>query len=387
MTHSISSAVRKRKWPLALLSFRRALRIASAPPFITWLLLVACFSHRAIGDRPWQTVSQAPDFVVPMTDDPIHSSNVFQYFVFKTPFRETKWVSSAEVMVDNRAIQDVTVFVRPPEAEDRDQVQQLCRTTMAPGIKPWPDGWGKRIPARSQLVFRVYCTGESALASDTRLGLWLVEREQLAAELKSVLLAPDPNRGRSSAAAKVNLERDEFPPGSRLWAIAPEFEREVTGFSALLHGNNTPKILVDLPNYTSHGLIQYVLEQPVSLDDHRLNCIVSYNEGGPDNFESDPRRSQRLVGPGLAGVFLEVAVPLMETTSPTQTDRARRDPKARKIANRFFEKLDINKDGKISPQETPLSYRVFAFRKADRNRDQILSMDEVLLEAHLSLRP
>ncbi len=108
---------------------------------------------------------EGPDEVFYMTEQPVsikaEGSEPYRYYVVDPGFKEDKWVKSAEARAGNPAVvHHIIVFIQPPGGNFRDHGDSKLLVGFAPGTRPgeYPEGWAKRVPAGSKLVFQMHYT-------------------------------------------------------------------------------------------------------------------------------------------------------------------------------------------------------------------------------------
>lgn len=106
-----------------------------------------------------------PDEVFYMTEQPVsvkaEGSEPYRYYVVDPGFKEDKWIKSAEARAGNPAVvHHIIVFIQPPGGNFRDHGDSKLLVGFAPGTRPgeYPEGWAKKVPAGSKLVFQMHYT-------------------------------------------------------------------------------------------------------------------------------------------------------------------------------------------------------------------------------------
>ncbi|WP_160168224.1 redoxin domain-containing protein [Novipirellula maiorica] len=351
----------------------------------------------------WQ-LSEPPHQIVTMNETPFHvpatGTIEYQYFVVDPGFTEDKWIRAAEVVPGNRSVVHHSIaFVRPPDGADFRDIGFL--SAYVPGQKPseFPPGYAQRVRAGSKLVFQMHYTPTGKATDDvTRIGLLFADPNEVTHEVY-VLGGVEQEFEIPPGAASHAVDGDigGFPKNGTLLSITPHMHLRGKSFRFVAHTKSGAETLLDVPSYDFNWQHNYVLSQPLPLDDVKqlsFTAVFDNSAGNPTN--PDP---SEFVTWGdqtwqeMAVTFVAVAKPLNPKSNPRKTtvddaERQRREQQrkmkeheASEFADRYIQRFDSDSDGVITKHELPDSVRMFAFRSFDHDDDGKISHDEIRAES------
>ncbi len=259
--------------------------------------------------RTWATGWQIgePDLIVPMDRRsfrvPATGTVEYKYFEVDPGFTEDKWVSAAECRPGNRAvIHHIIVGIRG-QGEFGEGVHSELQSdwiaATAPGSPPMrlPDGYAKRIPAGSNLIFQVHYTPNGTATRDlSSVGLKFVEADSVTHRVFT---------------QKAINEKFRIPPGAanhRVPARPVRFDRDVELISLFPHmhlrgksfrytahfPDGTDEVLLDVPRYDFNWQNAYVLAEPRKIPaGTRLRCVAHFDNSDANLANPDPTRTVR----------------------------------------------------------------------------------------------
>ncbi len=284
----------------------------------------------AIGWR----LPREPDLVVAMRDKPYlipaDGSVEYQYFVVDPGLTTDKWVSAAQVIPGNASVvHHAIVFVRPPDGVNLNGIGWL--TAFVPGQRAttFPEGFARRIPAGSKLVFQMHYTPNGREAQDiTRIGLNFMDEADVTHQVVTY----------------VGIDQEfEIPPGHSDHVVAGQFRNlpKKSGYALAImphmhlrgkafelyasqrsHGNDST-CLLKIPKYDFNWQHTYEFAEPLDLSSmDRLSFKATFDNSTNNPFNPDP--TQYVVWGDqtweeMAVAFLEVAIPL---TAPDQPQKS-----------------------------------------------------------------
>ena len=250
-----------------------------------------------------------PDMVVYMKDEPYHLKaegvEPYRHFTVDPGFTEDKWVKLAECMPGNRAVvHHIIVFVKPPGADDEpagdgegedDHMHFLAG--FAPGTRPLvaPQGWAKKIPAGSKLVFQMHYTPIGTPQDDrSSVGLIFCDGDEVTHLMQSV------------GAAYHDLE---IPPNEANYQVESirKFSQDVTLLSMFPHmhmrgkafryemlfaGADEPVVLLDVPRYDFNWQNSFILTKPLHVPAGSvLRCTAVFDNSSENLSNPDPTKT------------------------------------------------------------------------------------------------
>jgi peroxiredoxin len=351
-------------------------------------------NQSASTDRDWQ-LEHEPDLILPMGKQPFEVAAdefvEYQYYVVDPGFEKETWITDAQVLPGNRAVvHHCIVFVRPPDGADTKGIGWL--TAYVPGQRALalPEGYARRIPAGSKLVFQMHYTPTGSQEEDlTRLGLCFLEESAVTHELFTLAAINHdfeipPNEGNFP----IHGSRDNLPENGKLLAVAPHMHLRGKSFQLFAEKKQGKTTLLNVPKYDFNWQHVYAFAEPIRLKEiDRISFVSHFDNSDKNPSNPDP---EAYVTWGdqtyqeMAIGFLEVAVP--RRTSANESLSPQPKPKgpskavkqaAEKYTDQYFQKFDTNSDDVILKDELPSAIGRFGFRDLDRDRDGSITRDEI----------
>ncbi|MFM8572044.1 MAG: alkyl hydroperoxide reductase, partial [Pirellula sp.] len=244
---------------------------------------------------------QSPDLVVPMSDKPysVPRTGVVNYQYFRADLKNDTdlWVKGMEIIPGAReVVHHVLVFVRDKGSRKRDLGgARSFLVGYVPGTRAemMPEGYAKRIPANSELIFQVHYTPNGTACKDlSKVGFIYANPNEVTHEVKT------------TSAVSVNFR---IPPGAenhRVTASLPEKlpDCELLSFSphmhvrgksfrySLIHPDRKREVVLDIPHYDFNWQTEYRLEQPMQLKaGSRIYCEATFDNSEGNLNNPDPK--------------------------------------------------------------------------------------------------
>lgn len=361
-----------------------------------------------LSEQGWR-LGREPDLVAQMNSTPYSipaSGSVdYQYFVVDPKITEDRWVASAQVIPgDPSVVHHAIVFIRPPD--DAEFIGIGWLTAYVPGqvATRFPEGFARKIPAGSKLVFQMHYTPNGKATSDlSKIGLTFVDESKVTNEVFTVVgidqdFEIPPGADNYSVVAKV----PRFPKDGQLLAVSPHMHVRGKSFELRARRNSNTEVLLSVPRYDFNWQHTYEWIDKIPLADiEGLEFTATF-----DNSEANPTNP----APGqfvmwgdqtweeMAVAFFEVSRPRNSTgnlqgRSITQrSDRSNgpspipmnpspantENENAARYADEYLAKWDSNNDGIVSWEESPRVLRDFGFSRIDRNNDRQITRDELI---------
>ena len=354
----------------------------------------------SIDDVTGWRLSASPDVVIPMRERPYtvaaQGTIEYQYFVVDPGFEKDTWVRAAEIIPGNRTVvHHAIVFFREPEGAEQQGLGWL--TAYVPGQSTWElaSHQARFIPAGSKLIFQMHYTPTGTPQQDvTKLGLIFADPAEVREEF--ITLAAINYEFEIPPHAKdfpVQASQQDFPPGSKLYAIAPHMNVRGQSFRVEMFDTSQPdnhRVLLDVPNYDFNWQHAYALREPIPLGSQiRLECTALFDNSEHNLVNPDPSLTVRwgdqtwqemMIG------FLDVGVPVDSSHRDAHRQRrgsltAAQKARAEEVAEDLIDRFDRDGDGVIQRKETPDAFAAFGFRRLDRNNDKAITRDEALAAA------
>ena len=245
-------------------------------------------AHPIAYNSDWH-LPKTPDIVIPMSDKPysVPRSGVVNYQYFRADMNNDKelWVKGMEIIPGAREVlHHVLVFVREKGSRKRDLGgARSFLVGYVPGTRAeiMPEGYAKRIPANSELIFQVHYTPNGTPQEDlSKVGFLLADAKDITHEIKT------------TSAVSLNFR---IPPGAsdhRVTASLPEKlpECELLSFSphmhvrgksfrySLIYPDRKREVVLDIPHYDFNWQTEYRLATPMQLAaGSRIYCEATFD--------------------------------------------------------------------------------------------------------------
>lgn len=352
---------------------------------------------------------KAPDFVIEMRSKPyrVPAEGVvdYQYFVVDPGFTEDKWVSASQIIPGAPSVvHHAIVFVRPPD--DGEFIGIGWLNAYVPGQKPviYPEGYARRIPAGSKLVFQMHYTPSGTEAFDiSKIGLNFVSADQVDHQIfTTIAIDQDFEIPPNVKDHIVKADMWSVDGSAKLLAISPHMHLRGKSFDVVgkkLSGDQ--QVILRVPHYDFNWQHTYELTQPLTIGDFERISIAA----GFDNSKDNPfnPNSDEYVMWGdqtweeMALGYFDVAIPRKATEEARQAGKGRMKTGAPQLrrpakasddaeANQQFvdsyvkdmlSKYDSNNDGEISRKEVFGVFRDYGYWVLDSNRDEKITKEEL----------
>jgi len=240
--------------------------------------------------KPDQTFS-APEQAVP-ADGVVD----YQYLSVPTNFKEDRWITAAEIRSSAHAVvHHVIVFVQEPGATSRLQGKLLVG--FAPGEDPavFRAGFGRKIPAGSNLLFQVHYTPNGTATKDvTTVGLIYAKSPVE----HTVVTRPVLQTAFEIPAGHPNYEvRSSFTfnEAAQLYSFMPHMHLRGKDFEyKAVFPDGTSKILLSVPRYDFSWQTYYVLKEPIAVPKGtRIECVAHFDNSTNNRYNPDPTKAVR----------------------------------------------------------------------------------------------
>ncbi|KAA5539727.1 redoxin domain-containing protein [Roseiconus nitratireducens] len=355
-------------------------------------------------NTPWQ-LDSPPDRILEMSDRPFQvpadQTVEYQYYVVDPQLDHDVWIAGAQVIPGNRqVVHHCIVFIRPPDGFNARGIGWL--TAYVPGQRgaAFPDGYARRIPAGSKLVFQMHYTPTGRPQEDlTRVGLWFAEPETVSHEVVTLTaINHDFEIPPHTADHVVTASRDGLPDDGILLAVAPHMHLRGKSFELFSQRGATKEKLLSVPAYDFNWQHVYAFEEPVQLSAvDRLSFQASFDNSS-DNFANPDPSAHVFWGDQtdeeMAIAFFEVAIPRdaqrggkrpasTGESAPANLNQQSKQVKA--FVDDYFERFDQNRDGHVDRMELPTSVDSFGFKDLDLDGNGTLTRAEIARAASVRL--
>jgi hypothetical protein len=245
-----------------------------------------------------------PDLVVYMSETeakvPATGEVKYKYFIADPGFTEDKWVQAAECRPGNRqVVHHIIVLAKDGKQLGRDQnFDGAWLAATAPGARPLmlEDGYAKKIPAGSKLVFQMHYTPNGKATTDRScIGLKFadpatVKKQIITAQASTHSLRIPPGDNNYHVQATHTFSKDTV-----VHAFFPHMHVRGKAFRyTAQYADGKQEIVLDIPRYDFAWQNSYELAQPLNMPaGSKLFCEAWY-DNSPENLANpDPKATVR----------------------------------------------------------------------------------------------
>ena len=244
---------------------------------------------------------QNPDLVVPMSDKPynVPKTGVVNYQYFRADLNNQKelWVKGMEIIPGAReVVHHVLVFVRDKNSRKRDLGgARSFLVGYVPGTRAemMPQGYAKRIPANSELIFQVHYTPNGTVQKDlSKVGFILADANDITHEVKTTSAVSVNFRIPPGASNhRVTASLPEKLPDCELLSFSPHMHVRGKSFRySLIYPDRKRELVLDIPNYDFNWQTEYRLETPMLLPaGSRVYCEAAFDNSEANLNNPDPK--------------------------------------------------------------------------------------------------
>ena len=332
-----------------------------------------------------------PDVVYEMRDRPfsIPSDGTveYQYYVSDPGFEEDMWVTGAQIIPGERGVvHHSIVYIRPPDGSRFRGVGWLSAYVPGQRTLLLPEGYARRIPKGSKLVFQMHYTPNGEESKDlTKVGLIFTERENVTHEVyTTVAVDQEFEIPPGDPAHSVDAHVRYIPPHGELLAFSPHMHLRGSAMQVYGMKDGERETLLDVPQYDFNWQHIYELQQPLSLSGYDgIEITATFDNSEENPVNPDPGAHVTWGEQSweeMTLCFFEIAEPLDAEpvkVELTEAELAARQVKIDAFVKEFIDKFDTNGDGDVHRDETPLALEKFGFWRLDKNRDRRLTVDEL----------
>jgi hypothetical protein len=241
----------------------------------------------------WRIGKPDQTFSAPEQSVPAEGVVDYQYLSVPTNFKEDRYITSAEIRSSaNAVVHHVIVFVQEPGATSRLQGKLLVG--FAPGEDPavFRPGFGRKIPAGSNLLFQIHYTPNGTAMKDvTTVGLIYAK----APVEHTVVTRPVLQTAFEIPAGHPNYEVKSsftFTQSAQLYSFMPHMHLRGKDFEyKAVFPDGTAKILLSVPRYDFSWQTYYVLKDPIAVPKGtRIECVAHFDNSTNNKYNPDPAK-------------------------------------------------------------------------------------------------
>jgi hypothetical protein len=242
----------------------------------------------------WRIGKPDQTFSAPEQSVPAEGVVDYQYLSVPTNFKEDRWITSAEIRSSaNAVVHHVIVFVQEPGATSRLQGKLLVG--VAPGEDPavFRAGFGRKIPAGSNLLFQIHYTPNGTAMKDvTTVGLIYAKTpvEHTVVTRPVLQTAFEIPAGHPNYEVKSSFT---FNQSAQLYSFMPHMHLRGKDFEyKAVFPDGTSKILLSVPRYDFSWQTYYVLKDPIAVPKGtRIECVAHFDNSTNNKYNPDPAKT------------------------------------------------------------------------------------------------
>ena len=318
----------------------------------------------------------------------------YQYAQVETGFKQDQWISAVEIRPTNRAVvHHVLVFLAGRSDRGNLRGTDGFFAAYVPGnsYQVFPEGFAKKIPAGSKMVFQIHYTPVGKATRDqTQIAFKFYQGQpKHAIRVKGIAN----RRIRIPAGAENHPEKAtlRLPTDVKLLAFMPHMHLRGKAFRYdFIDRTSGKQTILDIPRYDFNWQLVYRLAEPISArQGSRIEATGWFDNSDNNPANPDPTQTVRWgdqTHEEMMLGYVEYYLPdevISTNRQPAETgkqpNRARPENRSaqisRAIASGAFERYDKNGDGKVTRSELG---RPTIFETLNRNGDDHLTLEEIL---------
>jgi hypothetical protein len=244
----------------------------------------------------WRIGKPDQTFSAPEQSVPAEGVVDYQYLTVATNFKEDRWITSAEIRSSAHAVvHHVIVFVQEPGATSRLQGRLLVG--FAPGEDPavFRAGYGRKIPAGSNLLFQIHYTPNGTAMKDTTTVGLIYAKTPVE---HTVVTRPVLQTAFEIPAGNPNYEVKSsftFNESAQLYSFMPHMHLRGKDFEyKAVFPDGTSRILLSVPRYDFSWQTYYILKDPIAVTKGtRIECVAHFDNSTNNKYNPDPTKNVR----------------------------------------------------------------------------------------------
>jgi AhpC/TSA family/Copper type II ascorbate-dependent monooxygenase, C-terminal domain/EF hand len=346
------------------------------------------------------SLPKEPDLVIEMRERPYRVPSTgtvdYQYFVVDPGLTEDRWVYASQIVPGAPSVvHHAIAFVRPPDNGEFIGIGWL--NAYVPGQRPviYPEGYARKIPAGSKLVFQMHYTPSGIEALDrTKIGLCFLDPAQVTHQIyTTVAIEQDFEIPPGVAAHSVDAQMMPAQDNAMLLAISPHMHLRGKAFDVFAKRGDQTEFLLRVPSYDFNWQHTYELAQPLPVKEFdSVNITATFDNSKENPFNPNPADYVMWgdqTWEEMALGYFDVAIPYQPANSVELHSRPVARPGSRnrtftaseESVKKFVEDslldLDVNRDGIITRREATQVFRDYGFWTIDENRDGKITREEL----------
>lgn len=244
---------------------------------------------------------KTPDIILPMRNKPfaVPAKGEVNYQYFRADLNNTEelWVNGMELIPGNReVVHHILVFYRDKNSRSRElHGERSFLVGYVPGSRAtmMRDGYAKRIPANSELIFQIHYTPNGTPQEDlSRVGFIVADPKTITHE---VITTSAVNTGFRIPPGEANYRTTamlpERLPACELLSFSPHMHVRGKSFRyTLVYPDKRREVILDIPKYDFNWQTDYQLEQARDLPKGtRIFCEAVFDNSEENLNNPNPK--------------------------------------------------------------------------------------------------
>ena len=225
----------------------------------------------------------------------------YQHARVETALTEDRWIQAVEIRpTDPSVVHHVLVFIQTGDADEGGRgidEEAGFFAAYVPGntFQVYPEGFAKKLPAGSRLVFQLHYTPNGTATTDqTRLGIVFSDKppqrviRNTGISNHRIAIPPQESDHRETASQNV-------PADVRLLAFMPHMHLRGKAFRyEVVLPDGRREILLDVPRYDFNWQLEYRLSEPLEIPrGSRIELAGWYDNSDQNPANPDPNATVR----------------------------------------------------------------------------------------------
>jgi peroxiredoxin len=307
-----------------------------------------------------------PDLVLQMPQEfEVPATGVVPYknWIIETNFKEDRWVQSAECRPGaSGVVHHVVAYVMKPG-----QTGPVSSDGMISILVGWapgdlglvlPEGTALRVPKGARIRLEMHYTPNGTKTKDrSSVGITFAKKaprnELFLGEFANMTIAVEPNAPHYKAESTMRL-----PADARLISLTPHMHwRGKHYYYEAIYPDGKKKTLLSVPRWDFNWQSAYRFAEPVKLPKGtKLHAVAHWDNSKNNPLNPDPTKKIKFGLQSWEEMMVGFATYVWE--DPKTAEELRKNPP--KQSDLIFDRLDVNGDDVITPDELPEQLKLAA---------------------------